>query len=80
MTNRELIRDIVATDLGFPSDDQEIDDNANFMEDLGADSLDVVQIIIQVENQFNIDIDDNDAIELRCFGDLVAYVNKRVGE
>lgn len=79
MSTRELVHKIVADDLGFESD-AVIDDNANLWEDLHADSLDVVGIITQIENQFNIDIGDDDAERLRTFGDLVSYTEGRVGK
>lgn len=77
MTNRERIESIVNKDLGL---DQDISDDANLMDDLGADSLDVVGIVIGIENEFNIEIGDDAAINLKTFGDLVTYVTGRVGE
>lgn len=81
MTTREKIEKIVRDDLpNLSLDEHPIDDNAHLWEDLHADSLDVVGIITQIENQFNIDIGDDDAEQLRTFGDLVSYTEGRVGK
>jgi acyl carrier protein len=54
-------------------------DEASFIEDLGADSLDIVELVMEFEKEFNIDIPDEDAEKLRTVGDAVAYLNTMVG-
>ncbi|HET7187355.1 MAG TPA: acyl carrier protein, partial [Gemmatimonadaceae bacterium] len=50
-----------------------------FIEDLGADSLDIVELVMEFEKEFNIDIPDEDAEKMRTVGDAVAYLNAKVG-
>lgn len=74
-TNREEIAKIVEENLFV--DSFKIVDEADLMTDLGADSLDVVQIVIDIEKLYDIIIGDDDAITLRTFGDLVTYIDNR---
>jgi acyl carrier protein len=52
---------------------------ASFIEDLGADSLDIVELVMEFEKEFNIDIPDEDAEKLRTVGDALGYLNQKVG-
>jgi acyl carrier protein len=54
-------------------------DNASFIDDLGADSLDIVELVMEFEKEFNIDIPDEEAEKLRTVGDAVGYLNTKVG-
>ena len=49
-----------------------------FRSDLGADSLDIVELVMEFEKEFNIDIPDEDAERLRTVGDALAYLNEKV--
>ena len=71
---RRTITDLVAELLGL-TDDQ-ITDSADF-DDLGADSLDRVELIMMIEEEFGIDIPDPDAETINTVGDAVAYVECR---
>lgn len=71
---RRTITDLVAELLGL-TDDQ-ITDSADF-DDLGADSLDRVELIMMIEEEFQIDIPDPDAETINTVGDAVAYVERR---
>ena len=51
---------------------------ASFIEDLGADSLDIVELVMEFEKEFGIDIPDEDAEKLRTVGDAVAYLEAKV--
>jgi acyl carrier protein len=51
---------------------------ASFIEDLGADSLDIVELVMEFEKEFEIDIPDEDAEKLRTVGDAVAYLEAKV--
>ena len=68
----ERIRDLVAEQLGV--DSSELKPDANIVEDLGADSLDVVEMVMAIEEAFDIEIADEDAEAMRTVGDVEAYV------
>ena len=76
--NGKKVRDIIEKELGVERD--KMTDEASFIEDLGADSLDIVELVMEFEKEFNIDIPDEDAEKLRTVGDAVAYLNGKVGE
>ena len=76
--NAKKVRDIIEKELGVERD--KMTDEASFIEDHGADSLDIVELVMEFEKEFNIDIPDEDAEKLRTVGDAVAYLNGKVGE
>jgi acyl carrier protein len=59
-------------------DQDEITDEASFVDDLGADSLDTVEMIMEIEDEFGIEIPDEDAEKLVTVGTAVEYVKKKV--
>ena len=71
--NAQKVRDSIEKELGVERD--KMTDEASFIEDLGADSLDIVELVMEFEKEFNIDIPDEDAEKLRTVGDAVAYLN-----
>ena len=73
----EKVKNIIAKELGVEM--EKLTDDASFMEDLGADSLDTVELVMEFEKEFNIDIPDEDAEKMRTVGDAVAYLNAKVG-
>ena len=73
----EKVKEIIAKELGVERD--KLTNEASFMEDLGADSLDTVELVMEFEKEFNIDIPDEDAEKLRTVGDAMAYLNQKVG-
>ncbi|HEX6966000.1 MAG TPA: acyl carrier protein [Gemmatimonadaceae bacterium] len=73
----EKVREIIAKELGVER--EKLTDNASFMEDLGADSLDTVELVMEFEKEFNIDIPDEDAEKLRTVGDALGYLRQKVG-
>ncbi len=75
--NAKKVRDIIEKELGVERD--KMTDEASFIEDLGADSLDIVELVMEFEKEFNIDIPDEDAEKLRTVGDAVGYLNSKVG-
>ncbi|CAN5500824.1 MAG: acyl carrier protein [Gemmatimonadota bacterium] len=75
--NAKKVRDIIEKELGVERD--KMTDEASFIEDLGADSLDIVELVMEFEKEFNIDIPDEDAEKLRTVGDAVAYLDGKVG-
>ena len=70
------VKDIIEKELGVER--EKLTDGASFIEDLGADSLDIVELVMEFEKEFNIDIPDEDAERLRTVGDALAYLNEKV--
>ncbi|HEY8436876.1 MAG TPA: acyl carrier protein [Haloplasmataceae bacterium] len=73
----EKVIEIVANELSVPKD--ELNENTNLQDDLNADSLDAVELIMAIEDEFGIEISDDDAQSLRTIGDIVNYINKVQG-
>ena len=72
----DKIKEIIVDKLGV--EDKKITMEANFINDLGADSLDTVELIMQFEEDFNIEIPDEDAEELRSVGQAVDYITNKL--
>lgn len=72
----ERVRGLMAEQLGV--DLGEMKPEANILEDLGADSLDVVEMVMAIEEAFDIEIADEDAEAMRTVGDVEAYLVKRL--
>ena len=75
--NADKVKEIIVRELGVERD--KLTDNASFIDDLGADSLDIVELVMEFEKEFNIDIPDEEAEKLRTVGDAIAYLNEKVG-
>ena len=73
MTIEARVRSIIADQLGVSED--EIRPDSNFIEDLGADSLDIVELIMAMEEEFETEIPDEEAENIRTVGDAVGYVS-----
>jgi acyl carrier protein len=73
----EKIKQIVAEQLGV--DDDEVTPTASFVDDLGADSLDTVELVMAFEEAFDIEIPDEDAEKIRTVQDAIKYVETKVG-
>lgn len=71
------VREIIVNELGVEA--EKVTDDASFVEDLGADSLDTVELVMAFEEEFGIDIPDEDAETLRTVGDAIRYLKKRAG-
>lgn len=70
----ERVQGIVAERLGVEED--QVTDNAEFIGDLNADSLDLVEVIMAMEQEFDVEISDEDAEKIRTVGDAVSYINE----
>ncbi len=73
----EKVKDIIVEELGVER--EKLAAEASFMEDLGADSLDTVELVMAFEKEFDIDIPDEDAEKLRTVGDALKYLNDKLG-
>jgi len=73
----DRVKKIVVEHLGVEPD--KVTEDASFIDDLGADSLDIVELVMEFEKEFNIDIPDEDAEKLRTVGDAIGYLNQKVG-
>ena len=71
----ERVKEIIAIRLGM--DAENIDGEALLAEELGADSLDLVEIIIAVEDSFGVEIPDADVMEIKCAADIAAYLERQ---
>jgi acyl carrier protein len=70
------VRDILVDQLGVDADDVKLE--ASFQDDLNADSLDLVELIMELEDQFNVKISDEEAQTLTTVGDAVDFIAERV--
>lgn len=75
---RDRIREILFRHLGVGED--ELSPEADLQQDLGADSLDVVELVMAFEETFDVHVPDEDVERMRTLGDVEAYLEKRVGE
>jgi acyl carrier protein len=74
----EKVKDIIVEELGVER--EKLTDGASFMEDLGADSLDTVELVMAFEKEFDIDIPDEEAEKLRTVGDALRYLQDKLGK
>jgi len=72
----EKVKQIIVDKLGV--DESEVTPEASFTNDLGADSLDTVELIMEFENEFNISIPDDQAEGIQTVGDAIKYVEDNV--
>lgn len=74
MSTFEKVRDIVVEQLGVEADDVTID--STFIDDLGADSLDIVELIMAFEEEFSVEIPDEVAEKIKTVKDTVTYIDQ----
>ncbi|MGN0622916.1 MAG: acyl carrier protein [Oscillospiraceae bacterium] len=74
----EKVRDIVAEQLDV--DAEEITMESSIVDDLGADSLDVVDLVMSIEEEFDVEIPDEDVENIKTVGDIVKYVESASNE
>ena len=72
------VKNIIADELGVEK--EKLTNEASFMEDLGADSLDTVELVMAFEKEFDIDIPDEEAEKLRTVGDAMKYLHDKMGK
>lgn len=72
----EKVKKIIVEQLS--SEESEVTPSASFIEDLGADSLDIVELIMALEEEFGVEIPDEDAEKIATVGDAVKYIQEHV--
>ena len=72
----DRVRAIIAEQLGVKL--EEVTDAASFIEDLGADSLDTVELVMALEEEFGIEIPDEDAEKMSSVGDAIKYIESKI--
>ena len=77
MAVAEKVKSIIVEQLGV--DEEEVTPDASFVDDLGADSLDTVELVMAFEKEFDLDIPDEEAEKLRTVGDALNYLHSRMG-
>ena len=70
------VKEIIVKDLGVK--ESEVTREASFIDDLGADSLDCVELVIDFEHEFGIEIDDNEAENINTVGEAIDYIKKLI--
>ena len=76
MENENKVREIVCQQLDVEPD--QVKSETSFIDDLGADSLTVVELVLALEEEFEIEIPDEDTEKLRTFKDSVEYINAKL--
>ena len=71
----ERVKEIIVEQLSVNA--EQVTSNAKFIEDLGADSLDVVELVMAFEEQFGVEVPDEDAEKLQTVGDVVKYIEDK---
>ncbi len=77
MTIEEKVRDIIVEQLGVS--EEEVIPSASFINDLGADSLDIVELVMAFEEEFEIEIPDEVAEKIQTVGDAIEHIKKLKG-
>ncbi|MCX8022387.1 MAG: acyl carrier protein [Syntrophorhabdaceae bacterium] len=78
MTVAEKVKEMIVEQLGV--NESEVVPEAKFIDDLGADSLDIVELIMALEDAYGIEIPDEDAEKMETVGDAIKYIEQRLAE
>ncbi|MGB0292282.1 MAG: acyl carrier protein [Luteolibacter sp.] len=73
----DRVKDIIVDQLGVNAD--QVNPEAKFVEDLGADSLDTVELVMAFEEEFDVEVPDEEAEKLQSVGDVITYINNAKG-
>ncbi len=76
MAVEDKIKDLIVEQLGVSA--AEVVPEASFIDDLGADSLDIVELVMAIEEEFGLEIPDDDAEKIQTIGDAVGYIKDRL--
>jgi acyl carrier protein len=74
----QKVKQIIVEQLGV--DEGQVDKTASFVDDLGADSLDIVELVMAFEEAFGMEVPDEDAEKMKTVGDAIDYINKNQGK
>lgn len=74
---KQKVTEIIIKKLGV--EESQITEAASFTKDLGADSLDTVELIMEFEKEFDISIEEADAEKIQTVGDVLSYLNSKLG-
>jgi acyl carrier protein len=72
----EKVKEIIAEQLGLEKDDVQLD--ASFIDDLGADSLDIVEMIMTIEDEYDVEISDDDAEKIATVQDAINFIKEKM--
>ena len=75
MSVAERVKQIIVEQLGV--DENQVDPSASFVDDLGADSLDIVELVMTFEEAFDLDIPDEDAEKIKTVKDAIDYIEAK---
>ncbi len=78
MSVEQKVKEIIVEQLGV--DPEQVTQEASFVEDLGADSLDTVELVMALEEEFGLEIPDEDAEKIITVGDAIDYIEKNLTE
>ena len=74
MANFDKVKDIIVDKLGI--DEEKVTKDASFKDDLGADSLDIAELVMELEDEFEMEIPDEEAEKIVTVGDALNYIDK----
>jgi len=74
----ERVKDIIVKQLGVKP--EEVTDDASFTDDLGADSLDLVEVVMALEEEFGAQIPDEEAEKIKTVGDAIKFIDGKIAE
>jgi acyl carrier protein len=74
----DKVKDIIVEQLGV--NPEQVTPQASFIEDLGADSLDIVELVMAFEEEFGVEVPDEDAEKLQTVGDVISYIKERANK
>ncbi|HVN05435.1 MAG TPA: acyl carrier protein [Bryobacteraceae bacterium] len=74
----ERVKQIIVEQLGV--DEAQVEDSASFVDDLGADSLDIVELVMAFEEAFELEIPDEDAEKIATVKDAISYIENKSGK
>jgi acyl carrier protein len=74
----EKVKDIIVEQLGV--NPEQVTPQASFIEDLGADSLDIVELVMAFEEEFGVEVPDEDAEKLQTVGDVIKYIEEKASK
>ena len=75
MAVEDKVKEIIVEQLGVSA--EEVVNEASFIDDLGADSLDIVELVMAIEEEFGIEVPDDDAEKMQNIADVISYVEEK---